>query len=235
MRSLQLLVLALLATVAWADSVTYTTSGMIYDDGDVPEGPPAPYVLLPGFHSSLGKLTDVNVTSSFSMGLTTEFTLLLGSWQQNEMFSFNYSPSIEVSVCGAQSAAAADVGSIDCFTDFSLGSTVSVTGIANEPGPRCCELPLAPWEAFIGVTTAATTSFDISDLKAFTSSPDIAFENFWRSFNDFPGDPHYWAGDFELDATVTYSYTPTPEPATVLMLGAAMIALGRGIRHFRRG
>jgi hypothetical protein len=214
-----------------ASELTFTAEQHVYTDPDSPNLPFENYVVLPGFNPSLGTLEAVDLTSTFILGtsLSQPFDLELGSNQQDAAFSFNYSPSLQVSGPYQYSNGSIVTNSPGLAALPDLSGNVALSGLANLPGPLCCDLPIAPYFALIPVSTEFSDSYAFSDLDPFTSDDFFALV-FQGQFGGFPGSPHYWDGDYAYQASITYTYASTPEPSLRFLLSIILLALACAAR-----
>ena len=215
-----------------ADVMTFSVSTMQYTDGDVLNFPP-PFVTLPGFNSSLGTLEAVKLSSTFS--LDRRFIIEVGTDTQNANFSVVYTPSLGV------------YGPVPytppTFPSFSAPGGVGVTlnlnasgvGTASQLSAHCCDQRVGNYVAVIPVTAAAATnSYDFVDLDPFTSDAEVAFFTtgaFGLGLASLTGPTsnlgfiEYWAGEGTYDATITYTFAPTPDPSSVILMSTVLLGL----------
>ena len=236
MRSLQVLILVLLATVASvptiADTLTYSTTFVTYTDGDA-AGPfdNNPFS-LPGFNPSLGTLSEVSIQGAMSF-----YGLQIIGGEFGQIVAGSYDPSVQISMLAAPSD---DNYFGDNIVNPFLMMTAAVpfAGPANTPGFPSLDVD---WAAFLETDGSMTGGIDFAgNLTAFISSGPIWFEFLYQDGWNFTTnyDAHNWAVPGSYMQTITYTYeraAPVPEPPAILMLGAALVALGLTGRYFRRG
>ena len=213
-----------------ADVITYTTAVTLFTDGDTPSFPPG-FVALPGFNSSLGTLNAVNLFSTFSLDA---INIEVGTDTQNANFSVVYTPSLGVSgpvpYTPLTSPPLTAPGSVEVAN---LSLTASGAGTASAGSAHCCDQPFGNYVAIVPVSAAATDSYDFVDLDPFTSDAQVAFlaagsfgiqnASSLTGPTSGLGTIEYWVGSFTYDATITYTYAPTPEPSSVILMSSMLL------------
>ncbi len=209
-----MLVLPLLfATSAHAASVSYNDS---YGPAAVPMAA-APLATLPLFDPALGTLLSVELTldaDAFAgsidwdneAGVMTDVTLGIGA----EVTAVGLAGLSVVSIplqLGSQNGVAADN---DGAPDFVGTDSFSVAGgVGNDLQANTLFAGLGP---YIGIGTFDTTI-------------SAVVQNFLSTTGGF-GPTNPTAGQTSGTVSVTYNYTPIPEPGTALLLTAGLVALG---------
>jgi hypothetical protein len=214
--SVRLPILALAAAAATASAATVTSNNTATDiatpGGDFTE------LRLGKFNSSLGTLTGVTVTvNSLSYSGTFDITIPA-------------SQTILNTVNGRATLREASSNLLG-FTDIGERIDAVVTF------PQLGNLPLGFTSVAITtlqVISASSSNIDSSFWSAYTGTGDIIFE--LRSRPDVFLDGSGFSLDTEdfvvnADMTVTYTYTPVPEPSTYGMILGGLALAGAALRR----
>jgi hypothetical protein len=214
-------------SVAFALSVTsLVANGQLTYTGNINPGTLGGTVTtsLPMFNSALGTLTGVQVTLDFQV--TPVATLINGT---GSAMTFTPSDSVFASLPGDP----ATPWTISLGSDnWMLAEPTVTTGPIAGTGQLIASFGSL---MFVGGTSASADLTDVSgsDFSAYTGAGDLSFGSSGGSIMSGSSGNGFFGGgsaDVTGTASVTYDYTPVPEPTTLALAGLG----GLSLMFFRR-
>jgi hypothetical protein len=221
--------------VSAADTITYTSAvfGPMTTDFSA-------VLTLPEFDPSLGGLTAVQIDLSTTENITALHVSNNAAIEEDD-FTINSMSQITSSANTAVPADNISAYTIILFNTglLTLGPTGDPACPANTPGPTCSSVDLTP----PGVLSGTGSVLDTVNEAAYIGLGTFNITGNTKAFTTFSGG----GGNIfllqstvaSMQASVTYTFINlqnggTPEPATILLMGSALVGVGLLRRYAKR-